>query len=143
MLKTVLGVLLLTGICAPAQTNDTGPPRFVIEAVGTARAAPDVAYVLMKLEYDSVQARDAAAGGEKRLHDFLSTVEALKIPELTWRVSNNVITPRQIDMGITYTRNIVFTLPAAAAVARDSTIARIEDVGARFNSHCVTCISSG
>jgi hypothetical protein len=53
-----------------------------------------------------------------------------------------VITPSDTGMGVTYSRNIVFTLPAEAAAARDPIIARLEDLRARFNSQCVTCIGS-
>jgi len=46
-----------------------------------------------------------------------------------------------------YTRNVVFKLVSSRAgeqlPARDAIIAKLEDLGARYNSHCVTCIGSG
>ena len=114
----------------------------VIEAVGTARAAPDTWQVMMKMEYDAGLARDAIAGGEKQLQEFLAAADALKVPGLRWRVSNNVLTPANEGPGITYSRNIVFTL-ARAVAAPDPLIAKLEDLGARHHSHCVTCIGSG
>jgi hypothetical protein len=143
--KCVRGTLFVIAGSALAQTKTNGvePPRFSIEAIGSERAAPDVFYLLMKMEYEAAQASEATTAGEKRLSEFLSTVEALRIPGLSWRVANNMITPNDIGAGVTYTRNIVFTLPAEAAAARDPIIARLEDLGARFNSHCVTCIGSG
>jgi hypothetical protein len=41
----------------------------------------------MKMDYEAGQARQATTAGEKRLHEFLAAVKALKIPELSWRVS--------------------------------------------------------
>lgn len=118
------------------------PERRIIEAVGLASAAPEVAHVMMKMEYESNRAADAAAAGEKRLNEFLAAADALKIAGLTWRVWNNVWMPAQYNgAGFLYTRNVVFTLPDSSA--RDETIARLEDLGARYNSHCVTCIGSG
>ena len=137
-LAKICGALLLAVLCVRAQ-----PPRFVVEAVGTERAAPDLIYLLMKMEYDAGQARDATAAGEKQLREFLSAVEALKIAGISWRVSNNVLNPANTGVGITYSRNVIFTLPVETVAARDPVIARLEDVGARFNSRCVTCIGSG
>ncbi len=145
MSKWVCGAILAMAASAVALAADVGvePPRFVVEAIGSVRASPDVYYVLMKMDYEAAQARQATTAGEKRLHEFLAAVEALKIPGLAWRVSNNVITPDEIGSGVIYTRNLVFTLPAESAPAHDPIIARLEDLGARFNSHCVTCIGSG
>jgi hypothetical protein len=46
-----------------------------------------------------------------------------------------------------YTRNVVFKLMSSQAgqplPGRDAIIAKLEDLGARYNSHCVTCIGSG
>lgn len=134
----ICGVLFAAMLAVQAQ-----PPRFVIEATGTERASPDLIYLLMKMEYDAGQARDATSAGEKRLREFLSAVEALKIPGISWRVFNNVLNPANTGVGITYSRNVVFTLPVETVAERDPIIARLEDVGARFNSHCVTCIGSG
>lgn len=142
--KWAWGLVLTMGAAAPAQTiAGVEPPRFVIEAAGSESAAPDIFYLLMKMDYEAGQSRDATTAGEKRLREFLGAVDALKIPELSWHVSNNVITPNDIGAGVIYTRNIVFALPAEAAAAHDPIIARLEDLGARFNSHCVTCIGSG
>jgi len=143
--KWACGLVLLMGVAAPAQTTEAGveAPRFVIEAVGRERAAPDIFYLLMKMDYEAAQSREATTAGEKRLREFLGAVEALEIPGLSWHVSNNVIAPNDIGAGVVYTRNIVFALPAEAAAAHDPIIARLEDRGARFNSHCVTCIGSG
>jgi hypothetical protein len=73
---------------------------------------------------------------------WIIPVDALKIPGLGYRVTNNVFAPRGHTPGITYSRNIIFTLPNAEP-QRDSLIAQLEDLGARYNSHCVTCIGSG
>jgi hypothetical protein len=130
-----------------AAKADTG--RWTIESVGTETATPDVYYILMKMESESGLAAEATAQGEKQLRDFLAAVDALKIPNLSYRICNNLITPADSDLGegFVYTRNIVFTLLSARAgeqlPARDSIIAKLEDLGARYNSHCVTCIGSG
>ena len=122
---------------------------WTIESVGTEIATPDVYYILMKMESESSLAVEATTQGEKRLRDFLAAVDALKIPNLSYRICNNLITPADSDVGggFVYTRNIVFTLLSARAgeqlAARDAIIAKLEDLGARYNSHCVTCIGSG
>jgi len=123
--------------------------QWTIESLGAEIAPPDVYYILMKMESESGLAAEATAQGEKRLRDFLIAVDALKIPNLSYRICNNLITPANSDLtgGFVYTRNIVFTLLSSRAgeqlPARDAIIAKLEDLGARHNSHCVTCIGSG
>ena len=117
--------------------------------MGTETATPDVYYLLMKMEYESGLAAQATTQGEKRLGDFLAAVDALKIPNLSYRICNNLITPANDEQatGMVYTRNVVFKLMSPRAgeplPARDAIIAKLEDLGARYNSHCVTCIGSG
>jgi len=125
--------------------------RWVIEAVGTETVQPDVIHLMMKMEYESSLAADATSRGEKQLQEFLTAVEGLKIPNLTYRIANNLITPasarRGQVSGFVYARNIIFTLTQAQtgqpASALDRVVAQLEDLGARYNSHCVTCIGSG
>lgn len=130
-----------------APKADTG--QWTIEGVGAETATPDVYYILMKMESESGLAAEATAQGEKQLRDFLSAVDAWKIPNLSYRVCNNLITPANSGLtgGFVHTRNIVFTLLSSRAgeqlPARDAIIAKLEDLGARYNSHCVTCIGSG
>ena len=122
---------------------------WTIESVGTETATPDVYYLLMKMEYQSGLASEAATQGEKRLADFLAAVDALKIPNLSYRICNNLITPANDEevAGMVYTRNVVFKLTSSRAgeplPGCDAIIAKLEDFGARYNSHCVTCIGSG
>lgn len=119
------------------------PEIYVVEAVGTAEAAPDVFHVMMKLEYAAARAVDAASMGEQRLREFLTAVNDLKLPKLSCRITNNVFgEPSYADRAITYARNVVFTVEAPPG-ERDAIVARLEDLGARYNSHCVTCIGSG
>jgi hypothetical protein len=130
-----------------AAKADSG--QWTIESVGTEIATPDVYYILMKMESESGLAAEATAQGERQLRDFLTAVDALKIPNLSYRICNNLITPANENLteGFVYTRNIVFTLlsarPGEQLPARDAIIAKLEDLGARYNSHCVTCIGSG
>jgi hypothetical protein len=123
--------------------------QWTIESVGTETATPDVYYLLMKMESESGLVAEATAQGEKQLRDFLAAVDALKIPNLSYRICNNLFTPPNgaETGGFVYTRNIVFTLLSSRAgeqlPARDAIIAKLEDLGARYHSHCVTCIGSG
>jgi hypothetical protein len=134
---------------AQQMATEANAGKWTIESVGTEIAPPDVYYILMKMESESGLAADAMAQGEKQLHDFLAAVDALKIPNFSYRICNNLITPANENLtgGFVYTRNIVFTLLSARAgeqlPARDAIIAKLEDLGARYNSHCVTCIGSG
>jgi len=125
--------------------------RWVIEAVGTETAPPDLIHLMMKMEFESSLASEATSKGEKQLSEFLAAVDRLQIPNLTYRVVNNLITPalarRGQFSGFVYTRNIIFTFaqpqPEPAPAEADRLVAQLEDLGARFNSHCVTCIGSG
>lgn len=143
----LIGSLLIAGTAPAAEASDARDSRrFVVEAIGTGRASPDVFHVLMKMECPAGLAADAAVNGEAKLEEFLSAVDALGIPDLSHRVVNNVmIQPNQgYGMpGVNYVRNVVFTLPNLPAAERESVVAKLEDVGARHNSHCVTCIGSG
>jgi uncharacterized protein YggE len=125
--------------------------RWIIESVGTATASPNVIHLMMKMEYQAAQAADATARGEKQLAEFLAAVEALTIPNLTYRACNTVFTSGQASQGalsgFVYTRNVVFTIrrpqPGPSSGGLERTIAQLEDLGARYNSHCVTCVGSG
>jgi hypothetical protein len=148
--------LSLSLVCSPTLSSQdeevrVHPQHWVIEAIGTERATPEVIYLLMKMEFESAQAVEAARRGERQLQEFLAAVDRLKISDLTYRVCNNVLVPgpapRGTTSGFVYTRNVVFTLPRPQLDARraevDRVIAQLEDLGARYNSHCVTCVGSG
>lgn len=140
---------------AALQTQDTHPNtearQWVIESVGRAAAPPDTVHLMMKMEYQAAQAADATRRGEKQLSEFLAAVDGLKIANLSYRVFNNVITPGPgMENGLSgflYTRNVIFTLrqpePRGDPAELDRLIAQLEDLGARYNSHCVTCVGSG
>lgn len=157
-LKTVLQVLLLM-LCGCVLLRASPPQvqvkkeatRWVMEAVGTETVPPDLIHLMMKMEYESSMAADATSQGEKQLSEFLGAVDRLKIANLTYRATNNLITPASAGRGqfsgFVYTRNIIVTLaPLQAGQATselDRVVAQLEDLGARYNSHCVTCIGSG
>ena len=154
--KALCSVAALALCWSAAQTSLAQQPKpkagarlWTIESVGTETATPDVYYLLMKMEYQSGLAFEATTQGEKRLGDFLAAVDALKIPNLSYRICNNLITPANDEevAGIVYTRNVVFKLLSSRVgeqlLGRDAIIAKLEDLGARYNSHCVTCIGSG
>lgn len=134
-----------------AQGNPVSAQRWVIESVGRAAASPNIIHLMMKMEYQAAQAADATRRGEKQLAEFLAAVDGLKISNLSYHVFNNVITPGQAGggelSGIVYTRNVIFTIrrsqPGENSSELDRMIAQLEDLGARYNSHCVTCVGSG
>jgi hypothetical protein len=103
------------------------------------------------MESESAQAVEAARRGERQLQEFLAAVDHLKISDLTYRVCNNVLVPgpgpEGMSSGFVYTRNVVFTLRRPQLEAQraevDRVVAQLEDLGARYNSHCVTCVGSG
>jgi hypothetical protein len=157
-LKPVVHILFLM-LCFSVLLRATPPQiqvkeeaaRWVIEAVGTETATPDLIHLMMKMEFESSLALDATSKGEKQLSEFLAAVGRLQIPNLTYRVANNLITPawagRGRFSGFVYARNIIFTFaqpqPGPAPAEADRLVAQLEDLGARYNSHCVTCIGSG
>jgi len=138
---------------APAQDThpNTVARQWVIESVGRAAAPPDTIHLMMKMDYQAAQATDATRRGEKQLSEFLTAVDGLKIANLSHQVFNNVITPgpgMEGELsGFVYTRNVVFTIrqpePRGNPMELDRLIAQLEDLGARYNSHCVTCVGSG
>jgi hypothetical protein len=156
--KPGVQVLLLT-LCSSVVLLGSPPQvevkqeaeRWVIEAVGTETAPPDLIHLMMKMEMESSLAADATRQGEKRLSEFLAAVDRLQIPNLTYRVANNSIIPAAAApgefSGFVYTRNIIFTFappqPGLSSAEVDRLVAQLEDLGARYNSHCITCIGSG
>jgi len=84
-----------------------------------------------------------------RSPDEVARWDVRKIANLSYRICNNLITPADSGeaTGMVYTRNVVFKLVSSRAgkqlPARDAIIVKLEDLGARYNSHCVTCIGSG
>ena len=146
IMLTLLRVALAQSI---RPTGNAG--LWVVESEGTATALPDVVYLMMKMEYQAARAADAVGQGEQQLSEFLAAVDNLSIPSLNYRVHNTVISPGSdregTFSGFVYTRNIVFTIRKLQSVLRpdklEPTIAQLEDLGARHNSHCVTCVGSG
>ena len=156
--KLIIHILLLTlcfAVFAPASPPQAqvmrDATRWVIEAVGTESVPPEIIHLMMKMDYESSLAGDATRKGEKQLSEFLGAVGRLQIANLTYRVTNNLITPASAGRGqfsgFVYTRNIIFTFlqpqPAQPPSELDRLVAQLEDLGARYNSHCVTCIGSG
>lgn len=149
VLSTVLFALPMALAQDIGPTGDAG--HWVIESEGTATTLPDVVYLMMKMEYRAAKAADAVGRGEQQLSEFLAAVDNLKIPNLIYQVHNTVITPGEDRQGtfsgLVYTRNIVFTIrtpqPVLTSDKLEGTIAQLEDLGARHNSHCVTCVGSG
>lgn len=145
----VVGLNIQPTVRAQDANPSTEARQWVIESVGRAAASPDTIHLMMKMEYQAAQAADATRRGEKQLAEFLAAVGGLKIPNLSYQVFNNVITPGpgiQSELsGFVYTRNVVFTMrqPDGNPPERDRRIAQLEDLGARYNSHCVTCVGSG
>jgi uncharacterized protein YggE len=148
MREALIHAALSAVLCVTASAAEANePPRTVtLEATGTEQVMPDLYHVLMKMENNSSQAAVASTGGEKQIRDFIAAVEALGIKDLTWRISNTVFTSLQApySQGAAYSRNLIFTLPnSVAREERDRIVAQIQDLGAKYNSHCVTCIGSG
>jgi hypothetical protein len=141
-MKFTFWFLALWMACLPA----TAGKLYTLEAIGEAESPPQLFHIMMKVEADAALAADAAASGEKRLREFLAAADALAVPGLTWRIHNNLFNPAPTigRTGNVYARNVVFTLPDPPTdLERNRIISRIQDLGAKFNSHCVTCIGSG
>lgn len=151
LMISVVGLNTQPAVRAQDLHPATDARQWVIESVGRAAASPDIIHLMMKMEYQAAQAADATRRGEKQLAEFLAAVDGLKIPNLSYQVFNNVITPGQANgselSGFVYTRNVVFTIrrpqPSGNSSELDRMIAQLEDLGARYNSHCVTCVGSG
>jgi hypothetical protein len=141
MKYSVTAAIFLAACLARGQTPER---EFTIEALGTESAAPDVFHIMMKMESGGGRVLDATASGEKQLREFLAAVEALGIPGLGYRLHNNLLTTDGRTGSLAYSRNIVFTVPDPPSQdERNRIIARVQDLGAKYNSHCVTCIGTG
>jgi uncharacterized protein YggE len=130
-----------------ARAEPTDPQHSIrLSAVGSAKARPDTVYVLMKVESGSPQLAQAIRDNTKQVSDFMAALAGLGIPGSDMRVSNFVVAPMYESRGVAFSRNVILTIPAIDKKPQDEVtrlLARIQDLGAKYGSSCVTCIGSG
>ena len=117
-----------------------------IREVASVRAKPDTAYLLMKVESGSVSLTQALQDNLKQISSFLEGLEGLGFEKKAISVRNFVVTPQYMGSGVSLSRNLV--IPMVEIDRQDpekleGLFAEVQDLGARYGSHCVTCIGSG
>ncbi len=117
-----------------------------IRQEGTVKVRPDTLYMLMKVENEAARMDQALDQNQKAVDGFVAALKGLKIDPSSIRVTNFIVGPTMLRSGVTFARNIVITLTGIdqmPAAGIDRLVASVQDVGARFGSHCITCIGSG
>lgn len=159
--RIVTPLLLALGIClvsfsgneATAQAfsaHDAGVfleegNRIRIREVVSLQAVPDTVYLLMKVESEAATLAQVLQDKRKQVQGFIAALDQLGVQSETVRIKNFVVTPLMAGSGISLSRNLVIPLEGIPLPSNEweGLTARIQDLGARYGSHCITCIGSG
>jgi hypothetical protein len=127
--------------------GDHAAPRLIrIHEVVSVKAEADTAYILMTVQTERGQLVEAVRENEKQMQAFIAALTQTGIPLAAISIKNFVVEPAIVGRGFSLARNLVITeaqinrRPAGELAQR---MARIQDLGARFGSSCITCIGSG
>jgi uncharacterized protein YggE len=117
-----------------------------IHEVSSVKAEPDTAYLLMSVRTEKSLLAEAAQENEKQMQAFIAALKQIGIAPAALSVKNFVVEQALIGKGFSYARNLVITvehIDKSPANEFASLVAKVQDVGARFGSSCITCIGSG
>jgi hypothetical protein len=117
-----------------------------IREEGIVRVPPDTLYLLMKTETEGAQLGQAIEQNRKAVDGFVDALKRLGIEKEFIRQTNFVVSRSLMGSGTSYARNVVITIPAIDQKTPGEIkqlMARVQDLGARFGSNCITCIGSG
>jgi hypothetical protein len=117
-----------------------------IREIGSARATPDTAYLLMKVESESVSLAQALQDNARQIGEFREGLEEIGISGDDVGVKNFVVMPLYVGSGVSLSRNLIITMEGIGERRSEELqqiFAKVQDLGARYGSHCVTCIGSG
>ncbi|MFI5175535.1 MAG: SIMPL domain-containing protein [Terriglobia bacterium] len=117
-----------------------------IREAGIVKVPPDTLYLLMKTETEGAQLGQAIEQNRKAVDGFVDALKRLGINKESIRQTNFVVSRSMMGTGTTYARNVVITIPAIDQKTPGEItqlMARVQDLGARFGSNCITCIGSG
>lgn len=158
-IASMISVLVLIGPSAQllAQGPDTGQyPAGVIlsdadqsiriREVAAVKLQPDTLYLLMKIQSEGAQLQQAIDQNRKAVDGFIAALKQLPIEPSDIRLSNLVVTSTMMRTGASFARNVLITIPNIDRKPEgeiNKLIAAVQDLGARYGSHCITCIGSG
>jgi hypothetical protein len=148
------GLWILSGLPAygqavPGHTHETSQESedvIRIREVASVHAEPDTAYLLMKVESASVSLAQAIEDNEKQISQFLAGLEGIGFDPSKIGMKNFVVMPQYTGGGVSLSRNLIIELEGIdqrPPQQLEEKFAELQDLGARYGSHCVTCIGSG
>jgi len=117
-----------------------------IREVASVHAKPDTAYLLMRVESGSVSLTQAIQDNERQISSFLEGLDGIGFEKAAIGVRNFVVTPQYSGSGVSLARNLIIPLEGIDRqdpAKLEELFAEVQDLGARYGSHCVTCIGSG
>jgi Protein of unknown function (DUF541) len=117
-----------------------------IREIATVQAQPDNLYVLMKVQSEAAQLSQAIEQNSRAIKGFTAALAGIGVEPTAVRVTNFVVTPLVLGRGVGFSRNLVIAIPGIEKKSPgeiERLMARIQDLGARYGSQCVTCIGSG
>ncbi|HYK89611.1 MAG TPA: SIMPL domain-containing protein [Acidobacteriota bacterium] len=135
-------------------TQSSGKARFEgdpsqtirIRQEGTVEVPPDTVYLLMKLETEAPLLGRAIEQNKKAAEEFVEALCRSGIDRASIRETNFVVSGSSVGNGTSFARNVVITVSSISRMAQgelNKLVARVQDLGARFGSSCITCIGSG
>lgn len=130
---------------------ETGPGGSLLQTVrirqeGTVKVPPDTVYLLMKVETEASLLGQAIEENKRAVEAFVGALFRSGIDRASIRETNFVVGGSSVGSGASFARNVVITVPAIGRMAPgelNKLVARVQDLGARFGSSCITCIGSG
>jgi len=153
VLAVSLSVTIVAGFSvvraqAPSETIQGPCERKLIRIreVVSVRAQPDTAYLLMTVGTERSQLAEAVRENEKQLQAFVAALKQIGISPAALSIKNFVVAPVIMGRGFSLARNLIITVEQINTRPADEFAqlrARVQDVGARFGSSCITCIGSG
>lgn len=133
-------------LAGPSEESKRVGDLIRIREIGSVRAVPDTAYLLMKVESESVSLAQALRENAKQIGQFRERIEEIGIGRDAVRVKNFVVMPLYLGSGVSLSRNLIITMEEINQKRPEELqqiFAKVQDLGARYGSHCVTCIGSG
>jgi len=117
-----------------------------IREEGTVKVPPDTLYLLMKTETEAAQLARAIEQNKKTVDGFVDALSRMGIDRGAIWQTNFILSRSMMGNGVNFARNVVIRIPAIDQKDPGEIrqlMARVQDLGARFGSNCITCIGSG
>jgi hypothetical protein len=105
-----------------------------------------MAYLMMKVETQASLLGQAIDQNGKAVAAFVDALCRSGIDRSSIRVTNFIVSRSLMGIGASFSRNVILAIPGIGAMSAGEfsrLMAKVQDLGARFGSSCVTCIGSG